>query len=74
MIPVLLRFEDNTPCFPMLDERDHTPLLHACIAGRADPAQRRQFADLWQQRVRSIVVDHAVDKQMFRMVAAAQGN
>lgn len=50
------------------------PLLHACIAGRADPAQRRQFADLWQQRVRSIVVDHAEDKQMFRMVAAAQGN
>ena len=50
------------------------PLLQACIAGRADSAQRRRFADLWQRRVQSIVVDHAEDRQMFRIVAAAQGN
>jgi hypothetical protein len=44
------------------------PLLQLCIAGRADAAQRRSFADLWQQRVRAIVVDHANDTQMFRIV------
>lgn len=49
------------------------PLLQACIAGRADPAQRRRFAELWQQRVRSILVDHAGDTQMFHIAAARAG-
>lgn len=48
------------------------PLLQLCIAGRADPAQRRKFADLWQQRVRQILVDHADDTRMFRIVSGAR--
>lgn len=49
---------------------DMIPLLQRCIAGQADAAQRRRFAELWQQRVRSILVDHADDAQMFRVVAS----
>lgn len=48
-----------------------SPLLQLCIAGRADPAQRLKFAELWQQRVRLILVDHAQDMQKFRIVPAA---
>lgn len=47
------------------------PLLQLCIGDRADAAQRRQFAQLWQQRVRSILVDHANDAAMFRVVPIA---
>lgn len=47
------------------------PLLHGCITGEADSAQHRRFAELWQQRVRSILVDHADDAQMFRIVSGA---
>lgn len=50
---------------------DMSPLLQLCIAGRADPAQRRRFAELWQQRVRLILVDHAENTRMFRIVPAA---
>ncbi|HEY9381798.1 MAG TPA: hypothetical protein VIQ01_11200 [Burkholderiales bacterium] len=47
------------------------PLLQLCIAGRADLVQRRRFAELWQQRVRLILVDHADDEHMFRVVSTA---
>lgn len=49
---------------------DMIPLLQRCIADQADAAQRRRFAELWQQRVRSMLVDHADDTQMFRIVAS----
>jgi hypothetical protein len=49
---------------------DLLPLLQLCVAGRADPAERRRFADLWQQRVRLILLDHAEDARMFHIAAA----
>lgn len=50
---------------------DMFPLLQLCVAGRADPAQRRRFGELWQARVRRILVDHAQDPQVFRIHPAA---
>ncbi len=45
-------------------------LLQLCIAGRADPEQRRRFADLWQRRVRSLLLEFADDPRVFRIVRA----
>jgi hypothetical protein len=47
------------------------PLLSLCLADRANPTQRRRFAELWQRRVRLILVDYANDPEVFRIVAAA---
>ena len=47
------------------------PLLQACIAERASAAERQEFADLWQGRVRRILVDHAADTRVFRIVRVA---
>lgn len=44
------------------------PLLQLCLTDRASPDQHRRFAELWQERVRSIVVDHATDPEVFRIV------
>lgn len=45
-------------------------LLQLCIAGRADPEQRRRFAVLWQQRVRTVLIEFADDPRVFRIVPA----
>ncbi len=45
-------------------------LLQLCIAGRADPEQRRRFAALWQQRVRTVLIEFADDPRVFRIVPA----
>lgn len=47
------------------------PLLGRCLHGTATDAERRQFATLWQDRVRRIVVDHAQDPAVFRIRVAA---
>ena len=49
---------------------DMIPLLQRCIADAADATERRRFAELWQQRVRAILVDHADDARMFRIVGS----
>lgn len=41
------------------------PLLQRCLAGQASPEQRAQFAELWQARVRRVLVDHADDESVF---------
>ncbi|MBN8440619.1 MAG: hypothetical protein J0M28_02790 [Thauera sp.] len=40
-------------------------LLQRCIRGEADAEQRRQFAHLWQQRVRRILLEHWGDDAVF---------
>lgn len=46
-------------------------LLGRCLQGAADTAEQHLFAELWQERVRSIVVAHAADPAVFRIVPLA---
>mgnify|MGYP005861636361 CR=1 FL=1 len=39
-------------------------LMAACLEGRASEAERREFARLWQARVRAILIEHAGDPQL----------
>jgi formylmethanofuran dehydrogenase subunit E len=39
-------------------------LLQAILAGQAAPEQAAQFASLWQERVRKILVEHADDPEL----------
>lgn len=50
-------------------DRDMSPLLSACLAGRASEEQRRRFAELWQQRVAKVLLDFADDPRVFRIRA-----
>jgi len=47
------------------------PLLQRCAAGNATRAEAARFAELWQARVRRILLDHADDEDAF-MVHAGQ--
>lgn len=40
------------------------PLLQRLLAGERDPAVAKAFADLWQDRVRRILVDHIDDPRL----------
>ncbi len=44
------------------------PLLQRLLAGESDPAIARAFADLWQERVRRILVDHIDDQRLVTLV------
>lgn len=44
------------------------PLMGMCLRGEASADERRRFGVLWQERVARIVVDHAQDAQVFRIV------
>lgn len=44
-------------------------LLQCCIRGEADAQQRRQFAELWQLRVRRILLEHWNDETVFHFRA-----
>lgn len=39
-------------------------LMKAALSGRATPEEKAEFANLWQQRVRQILIDHADDTEM----------
>jgi len=41
------------------------PLLELCVAGRASVQQEGEFAQLWQQRVRRLLLDCARDPAVF---------
>jgi len=41
------------------------PLMQRCLAGGADAAEARRFRDLWQARVRSVLLDHGNDPDVF---------
>ncbi len=40
-------------------------LMSACLSGSATPAEAREFGQLWQARVRSILLEHGNDPAVF---------
>lgn len=45
-------------------------LLPACLSGEATPEQTRLFGELWQARVRRLLLEHADDPAVIRISAA----
>ena len=45
-------------------------LMQLCLSGAATDAQRAEFGQLWQARVRRILLDHADDDAIFEIRAA----
>lgn len=43
------------------------PLLQECLAGAADESECEQFRALWQERVRSLLLDYGDDHEVFRI-------
>jgi len=41
------------------------PLMQACLSGYASPAEARQFGELWQARVRRVLLEHGDDPAVF---------
>ncbi len=41
------------------------PLLQACLAGTASPAQAAEFRSLWQGRVKAVLLEHGDDATVF---------
>lgn len=46
---------------------EQMPLMGAVLQGAADSDQARRFGELWQDRVRRILIDHADDTSMIRV-------
>ena len=44
------------------------PILRNLLAGRHDPVAAEVFATLWQDRVRRMLIDHADDPRLVRLV------
>ncbi|HEU0186620.1 MAG TPA: hypothetical protein VFR06_01870, partial [Gallionellaceae bacterium] len=44
-------------------------LMASCIANTATPAEIAEFRQLWQERVRSILLDHRDDAEVFMITA-----
>lgn len=42
-------------------------LMRRCLSDEASPAERLSFAQLWQDRVRRILLDHADDPAVFQL-------
>ncbi len=47
------------------------PLLQACLSKQATPAERLEFGQRWQARVRALLLDHADDPALIRLEAAS---
>lgn len=45
-------------------------LMASCIANTASPAETAEFRELWQERVRSILLDHSDDPEVFVITPA----
>ncbi|WP_374592327.1 hypothetical protein [Aquabacterium sp.] len=43
------------------------PLMQRCLHGEASADDHAEFADLWQGRVRRILIDHAFDDDVFEI-------
>lgn len=50
------------------DDPRTSELLRASLMGRATPEQKAEFADLWQQRVKRILIDHAEDTDLIGII------
>lgn len=42
-------------------------LLQRCLSGEADAAARRRFGELWQARVRCLLLEHGDDPEVFAL-------
>ena len=47
-----------------------SPLIASCLANRATPEETAEFRQLWQERVRSILLDHGDDPEVFIVTPA----
>lgn len=47
---------------------DARPLFQRVLGGEASPAEAREFRRLWQERVRQLLVDHAEDSEVIRLI------
>lgn len=45
-------------------------LIASCLANRATPAEAAEFRQLWQERVRSVLLDHGDDPEVFVVTPA----
>ena len=45
-------------------------LMRRCLSGEADSAENMQFRELWQERVRCLILDHGEDPDVFNVVHA----
>ncbi len=43
------------------------PLMQKCLSGAATSAEAAEFRRLWQERVRSVLLDHGEDDEVFRL-------
>lgn len=46
------------------------PLLQACLSGQATAAERQEFGERWQARVRCLLLDHADDPALIHLEPA----
>jgi hypothetical protein len=44
-------------------------LMRRCMRGEAAPAEAQRFAQLWQDRVRRVLVEHWNDPEVFHLSA-----
>jgi hypothetical protein len=47
---------------------DLSRLMQACLQGKADAAEQTAFTTLWQARVRSLLLEHAYDADVFQII------
>lgn len=60
-----VQVEMNAAVVPWPDEM--RALMPNVVTGRATPADERRFGELWQDRVRRMLIDHADDPQLIEI-------
>ena len=50
---------------PVPSDPELPGLMQRCLDGSADPAERRRFVELWQARVKRLLLEHWDDEQVF---------
>lgn len=77
---VLFERTDNGAAVQLVARMDRVPadprtsaLLQKALAGSASSDQAKEFAALWQDRVRRILIEHADDPELIVVTAAALG-
>lgn len=79
LAPRRLRFvrEDNKMAVEVALQLDAVPadprlggLLTTCLASEADRGTQQLFAELWQERVRQLLIEHADDESVFPLYPA----
>ncbi len=60
-----VQVEMNAAVVPWPDEM--RMLMPSVVTGRATPAEEQRFGELWQDRVRRMLIDHADDPQLIEI-------